>query len=294
MSDLFKLCDISRQAHHQRLIREKNWASLEYLVVGLIMQIREIHPGMGLRVIYDILKPNGLGRDAFISIGLSYGFRLITYKNQVRTTFSSPFSRYKNLLVDKQLNDINQLWTSDITYYSIADKFYYIVMIIDVYSRKIIGYSTSDNMRAENNCNALEMAFHTRKKKKYTELVHHSDRGGQYISDAYVALLKNANIEISMCNEVYENAHIERVNGTIKNQYLRYWNSASFVELKNNVKKAIDTYNNKRPHSSLHKRTPNSFEQYIKELEVEKRPKLNIWTSDGTKKTDPNQTILQF
>jgi transposase InsO family protein len=294
MSDLFKLCDISRQAHHQRLIREKHWASLEYLVVGLIMQIREIHPGMGLRVIYDILKPNGLGRDAFISIGLSYGFRLITYKNQIRTTFSSPFSRYKNLLVDKQLNNMNQLWTSDITYYNIADKFYYIVMIIDVYSRKIIGYSTADNMRAENNCHALEMAFHTRKKKKYTELIHHSDRGGQYISDDYVSLLKNANIAISMCNEVHENSHIERVNGTIKNQYLRYWESTSLEELKTNVKKAIDTYNNKRPHSSLGKRTPDSFEQYIKELEVNKRPKLNIWTSDGTKKTDPNQTILQF
>ena len=239
MNDLYKLCNISRQAHHQRLIREKNWASLEYLVVGLIMQIREIHPGMGLRVIYDILKPNGLGRDAFISIGLSYGFRLITYKNQIRTTFSSPFSRYKNLLVDKQLNNIDQLWTSDITYYNIADKFYYIVMIIDVYSRKIIGYSTADNMKAENNCQALEMAFHTRKKKKYTELIHHSDRGGQYISDDYVSLLKNANIAISMCNEVHENSHIERVNGTIKNQYLRYWNSASFEELKRNVKRLL-------------------------------------------------------
>lgn len=294
MSDLFKLCDISRQAHHQRLIREKHWALLEYLVVGLIMQIREIHPGMGLRVIYDILKPDELGRDAFISIGLSYGFRLITYKNQIRTTFSSPFSRYKNLLVDKQLNNIDQLWTSDITYYNIADKFYYIVMIIDVYSRKIIGYSTADNMKAENNCQALEMAFSTRKKKKFTNLIHHSDRGGQYISDDYVTLLKNAHIAISMCNEVHENSHIERVNGTIKNQYLRYWESTSLEELKTNVKKAIDTYNNKRPHSSLDKRTPDSFEQYIKELEVDKRPKLNIWTSDGTKKTDPNQTILQF
>ena len=80
---------------------------------------------MGLRVIYDILKPNGLGRDAFISIG----FRLITFKNLIRTTFLSPYSRYKNLLVDKKLDDINQLWTSDITYYNLAGIFYYIVLI---------------------------------------------------------------------------------------------------------------------------------------------------------------------
>jgi len=211
ISDLFLLCNISRQGHHQRLIREKIWADMEYLIVGLIMQIREVHPGMGLRVMYDILNPTGLGRDAFISIGFAYGFRLVTYKSPIKTTFSSPYSRYKNLLVDKKLYDINQL-TSDITYYNIAEKFYYIVMIMDVYSRKIIGYSVADNMRAENNCQALEMAFKTRKKRKFENLIHHSDRGGQYISDDYTLLLTNAEIKISMCNEVHENAHIERVN----------------------------------------------------------------------------------
>jgi putative transposase len=200
MNDLFELCNISRQAHHQRLIREQKWANLEYLIVGLILETRDVHPGMGLRVIYDILKPNGLGRDAFISIGLTYGFRLIAFKNPIRTTFSSPYSRYKNLLVDKKLDDINQLWTSDITYYNLAGKFYYIVLIMDVYSRNIIGYSLADNMRANNNCQALEMAFKTRKQKVFTNLIHHSDRGGQYVSDDYVELLTNAGIKISMCN----------------------------------------------------------------------------------------------
>jgi hypothetical protein len=148
MKDLFKSCNISRQAHHQALIREQKWADIEYLIVGLILQTREVHPGMGLRVIYDILKPSGLGRDAFISIGFAYGFRLITFKNPTRTTFSSPYSRYKNLLIDKKLDDINQLWTSDITYYNLEGIFYYIVLIMDVYSRKIIGYSVADNMKA--------------------------------------------------------------------------------------------------------------------------------------------------
>jgi putative transposase len=294
MNDLFELCNISRQAHHQRLIREQKWSNLEYLIVGLILQTRDVHPGMGLRVIYDILQPNGLGRDAFISIGLTYGFRLITFKNPIRTTFSSPYSRYKNLLVDKKLDDINQLWTSDITYYNLAGKFYYIVLIMDVYSRNIIGYSLADNMRADNNCQALEMAFKTRKQRVFTNLIHHSDRGGQYVSDDYVELLTNAGIKISMCNEVHENSHIERVNSTIKNQYLRYWNITNPEQLEYRLKQTIDTYNSSRPHSSLLKMTPESFEQYIKELVVEKRPKLPIWTTNETKNINPNQCIIPF
>jgi putative transposase len=90
---LFKLRKITRQGHHQRLIREKKWGDMEYLIIGLIMQTREIHPGMGLQVMYDLLNPTGVGRDAFISIGFAYGFRLATYKSPIRTTFSNPYSR---------------------------------------------------------------------------------------------------------------------------------------------------------------------------------------------------------
>ena len=219
MVNLFAFCHISKQAHHQNLARQRAWETMEYLIVGLILQIREVHPGMGLRTMYESHQPEGIGRDAFIGIGLKYGFRTIIFKNKAKTTHSSPYSRYKNLLVDKVLNNINQLWTSDLTYFEINDVFYYIVLIMDVYSRKIVGFSVAQNMRAEHNCQALNMAFKTRNLTRFKELIHHSDRGGQYISDDYVRLLSEANISISMCNEVHENAHIERVNGTIKNQY---------------------------------------------------------------------------
>lgn len=294
MESLFNYCAISRQGHHKNLIYEQKWSELEYLIVGQILQVREIHPGMGLRTIYEVLQPEGIGRDAFVRIGIHYGFRLIAYKNPVRTTFSSPYSRYKNLLVDVKLDNLNQLWTSDITYFNVDQKVYYIVMIMDVYSRKIIGYTVADNMRAENNCQALKMAFKTRKQTKFTELIHHSDRGGQYISNDYVEMLNKAQIRISMCNEVHENAHIERVNGTIKNQYLRYRNISNFEELKLQLKKAIEAYNESKPHGALDKKSPDSFENYIKELNVENRPKLPIWTCNETKNINPNQCILQF
>jgi putative transposase len=254
-----------------------------------------MHPAMGLRTMYEFYKPESIGRDAFISIGLKFGFRTKVFKNKAKTTFSSPYSRYRNLLVDKKLNNINQLWTSDITYFDVLGTFFYIVFIMDIYSRKIIGYSVADNMRATNNIAALKYAFKTRQKNDFRhQLIHHSDRGGQYISDEYVGLLMNANIQISMCNEVYENAHIERVNGTIKNQYLIHRNITNFHELTKELKKAVYTYNNERPHSALGNITPSAFEQHIKELDESKRPFLPIWTCDLSKNLNPNQCIIQF
>ncbi len=294
MTDLYELCQISKQAHHQRVIREQHLANREYLIVGLILEIREIHPDMGLRTMYEFYRPDGIGRDAFISIGIYYGFRVITFRNSTRTTYSSPFSRYKNLLVDKILTDIDQLWTSDITYFDIDKTFYYIVFIMDVYSRKIVGYSVAENMRAENNCIALEMAFKVRKKKVFENLIHHSDRGGQYISDDYVKLLTDAKIQISMCDNVLENSHIERVNGIIKNKYLRHWKITNFQELKASVKRAVNTYNQFKPHSSIGNIPPDSFEQEIKELKESERLRLPIWTHKLTKNIDPNQCIIQF
>lgn len=294
MESLFGYCGISRQGHYKKLSNERKWADLEYLVVGQMLQLRELHPGMGLRSMYEVLKPQGLGRDAFVSIGIRYGFRLVVYKNPVKTTFSSPYSRYKNLLVDVKLDNVGQLWTSDITYFNVGDKVYYIVMIMDVYSRKIVGYTVADNMRAENNCEALKMAFTVRKQTVFSELIHHSDRGGQYISNDYVAMLNQAQIKISMCNEVHENAHIERVNGTIKNQYLRYRNIIDFEDLKAQLKRAIDAYNDSKPHAALQGMSPNVFECFIKELKDEKRPKLSIWTCNETKNINPNQCIIQF
>lgn len=295
MNALYRYCQISKQGHYKALRREIYWQNQEELVVGLIMQVREIHPAMGIRTIYELCQPEGIGRDAFISIGIYYGFRVKVFHNKARTTFSSPYSRYQNLLVDKQLDNINQLWTSDLTYFKVDDKDCYIVFIMDVYSRLIVGYSVADNMRAENNVTALKMALKMRGLRSFEyQLIHHSDRGGQYISDDYTDLLKDYKIRISMCNVVYENAHIERVNGTIKNQYLIHRNITNFQQLKTEVKRTVETYNNQRPHSALNGATPIAFEQEIKELKDSERPKLKIWTASESKNHNPDQCIIQF
>lgn len=225
-------------------------------------EVRQIHPGMGLRTMYDMLQPEGIGRDGFIALGLQEGFRLKNIEKKTRTTYSVKSSRYRNLLGNEVFTGINQLWSSDITYFYFQEQFFYIVFIMDVYSRRIIGYSIADNMRAGNNRRALDQALAQRGIKDYGQkLIHHSDKGSQYVSDEYTNLLEQYGIRISMCNEVYENTHIERINDTIKNQYLNRMNIESVKELKRKLDNAVKAYNEQRPHQSLGKVSPVAYEK---------------------------------
>lgn len=295
MTDLYTLNAISKQAHAQALAYDRRQAGKIPFYLGLIEELRELHPSIGLRNIYETYQPDGIGRDAFIEMGKQYGYMLEERSNPIRTTYSVKCHRYKNLLADKEFTDVNQLWSSDITYYSLAEQFFYLVFIMDVYSRKIIGYHVADNMRAENNILALRMALTHRGIDDYrNQLIHHSDKGSQYASDAYTELLSNHNISISMCLNVYENAHIERINGTIKNGYLKHYNIKTFKELTEGVKKAVDVYNENRKHQSLPNRmTPNQFETSLVTEPSSPRPSLSIYT---TKKNEQitNQLSLIF
>ncbi|MEM9831387.1 MAG: DDE-type integrase/transposase/recombinase [Bacteroidota bacterium] len=300
MKALYAHCGITKQAHYQQLSRAVSWQQKEAVMVGLMLQIREIHPGMGLRTMYEIYAPEGIGRDAFISIGLHYGFRVKAFGNETRTTFSSPYARYPNLLSDRIIQGVNQVWTSDLTYFRLGNRFAYIVFIMDVYSRLIVGYWVAEHMRAENNLQALQRAFRKRGTRQFAhQLIHHrpatrSDRGGQYISELYTQALAKAQVRISMCQLVYENAHVERVNGTIKNQYLAHWNITSFAQLQKRLKQAVEAYNESKPHTALGKKSPQAFERYVSQLPRKERPRMRIWTENSAQITDPNQCIIPF
>jgi putative transposase len=277
MKGMYALCGISKQGHWDAVRRAEQEAPKEPCYVGLMHEIRQLHPGMGLRTMYDQFKPEGIGRDAFIALGLQEGYRLRTLKNPQRTTRSVKNARYRNLLGNRSFTAVNQVWVSDIFYFSVENQHYYVVLIMDVYSRRIVGYSVADNLRAENNIRALAMALTLRGVGNYNgQLIHHSDRGSQYISDDYTNMLDEYGIQISMCIDVLENAHCERVNGTIKNDYLARWNIQTSKELMCKLPDAITNYNQRR-HQTI-KMTPIEFETYVKELEPVKRPQLQIFT----------------
>lgn len=291
---VLKLCSISRQAHNQAIQRSVQEQEKEVLYLRMMEQAREIHPGMGLRTMYEMLRPEGIGRDAFVALGLQEGFRLKNIEKQTRTTYSVKSNRYRNLLGGMEFTDINELWSSDITYLFCLEQFFYIVFIMDVYSRRIIGYSIADNMRAENNVTALKMALETRGITDYSQqLIHHSDKGTQYASDSYTEMLELYKIRISMCNEVYENTHIERVNDTIKNQYLKRMEINNRRELEKKLDDVIKTYNEIRPHQSLKKMSPVQYETHIKQIKKETRIKMKIYTVK-LNKDDPSDKQLNL
>lgn len=296
MNSIYSMAGISKQAHQQTLERIEEQAQKTVLYLNLIVEVRQTHPAMGLRTIYEKWQPEGIGRDAFINLGVQYGFVIEPVSTAPRTTIPHPSANYPNLLEGCEFTGVNQLWSSDITYYQLKETWYYITFIMDVYSRRIIGYTVSDNMRATNNVVALQMAFDLRCIDNYDQkLIHHSDRGSQYISNLYTDLLKAFGAKISMCTNVLENSHIERVNGTIKNQYLNHWTIESFNQLKKYLDKAVYAYNYEKPHASLNGKSPVEFENYIKELSIEKRPKINVFVyQQKNDKNDPNQLSFSF
>jgi putative transposase len=295
MKQVYLLCNISKQAHHKACQRYIKQLNKEAIYIRLMEQAREVHPGMGLRTMYDMLAPEGIGRDAFIVLGLREGFRLKAVEKQTRTTFSV-YSQYRNLLVGKVFTGVNQLWSSDITYFFCLGRFYYLTMIMDVYSRRIVGYSIADNMRAENNLEALKMALALRGVSDFKSgLIHHSDKGSQYASDVYTQTLQSYGIQISMCEDVYENTHIERLNDTIKNQYLNRMDISSEKILKQKIARTIQAYNELRPHSSLAKMTPVQYEIFIESIPEYKRKKMEIYTVvKEMDPKDPNQLSIMF
>jgi transposase InsO family protein len=181
------------------------------------------------------------------------------------------------LIEGLELDNINQVIQTDITYYFVSGRFYYLTFIEDIYSKRITGYHIGKNMQAEGNISALEMALKTRKGTCLKGLIHHSDRGKQFIDKEYRKLLADNTIQMSMCKQAQENAYVERLNRTIKEEYLYAWTINDYRSLVKSVNKAVKLCNEARPHKSLKMMSPNQYEEYIRSLGAEQRPKQKVF-----------------
>ncbi len=173
---------------------------------------------------------------------------------------------YPNLAKDLEVTDLNQLWTADITYIRLTREFVYLAVIIDVSSRKCIGWDLDRNIDTTLTLNALDMALTNRRDMGLSGLIHHSDQGVQYAANDYVDRLKENRIRISMSRKgnPYDNAFAESFIKTLKYEevYLREYES--YDEAKRNIREFIEeVYNEKRLHSSIGYLPPNEFEMEI-------------------------------
>ncbi len=147
----------------------------------------------------------------------------------------------------------NQLWVSDFTYVSTWQGWLYVAFVIDVFARRIVGWRVSNRMRTDFVLDALKQALHARQPSRMDGLIHHSDRGGQYVSIRYTERLAEAGIEPSVGSkgDSYDNALAETINGLYKAEliYRQSWRSREAVEIA--TLKWVHWYNHQRLLSSI-------------------------------------------
>lgn len=277
LNKLYKTIKISKQAVVQY---DKRQEIFDKKVADLMVEadiLRKAHPGCGVEKMYDTLQPNFIGRDRFTELFMELGYRLKRQKNYRRTTFAGSIF-YDNLIKGAEVSAPSTIWQSDITYIKVEDKFCYAVLIIDVYTKNIVGSSVSNHMRATANITALKMALKHHKAPK----IHHSDRGSQYTSKTYTELLDKFNINISMGLTAQDNAYAERINRTIKEEFIEPWKPKDLKSLRSSVKKAVLYYNTKRPHKNLNKMSPVDFEKYWATLDKNNKPIITIFNNEIT------------
>ena len=280
IGQVYQVSGISRQAYHQQLLRNENRIFIESRLLEMVQEIRQDHPRMGARKLFEMLQLKGtIGINKFERLLSSSGLSIVQKRNARITTDSNhPWFKYTNLTHGLKLTDVNQVWASDITYYMIGESVYYITFMMDVYSRRILAYSVSDNMLHDNNVEVLKGSIKLRQAIDLEGLVHHSDKGSQYCSKAYIEILDENNIKISMAQTSIENPYVERLNGIIKNEYL-YPRKRAFdlKSLRKEVDKVVRLYNEVRPHSELNNLSPVEFEKKLGLLEYKKNAEMELY-----------------
>jgi transposase InsO family protein len=194
------------------------------------------------------------------------GLLRVRQRGQVRTTDSKHgFPIFANLLSEcgwRQLTAPNQAWGADLTYVRLGDGFCYLAVLLDLFSRRIVGWNLSRSLEARGVLAALERALETR--QPAGGWIHHSDRGVQYACREYVQRLKQAGARISMTavGAPKENAQAERVIRTLKEEEVDLQEYESFAEAEREIGRFIEAvYNRKRLHSALGYRPPSEFEE---------------------------------
>lgn len=257
---------LSRQAYYQGRRREAQRECRSEVVVKLVRDRRLRQPRLGTRKLHYLLREPlaqagiELGRDALFDVLRNAGMLVPQRRAYHKTTDSHHrFRRHPNLLKEGEqqvrANASEQVWVADITYLPSKDKFVYLSLVTDAYSRKIVGWHVHDSLQTESVAQALRMALRARQSDQ--RLVHHSDRGIQYCSSYYQAIHQRHGVVCSMTDgyDCYQNALAERVNGILKGELL-VQRPADLEQARRMVGEAVAIYNVERPHLSLKMQTP--------------------------------------
>jgi transposase InsO family protein len=225
------------------------------------------HRRYGYRRVLQMVKRSGMAVGEWVVRRILRTDNLLAVRKRrfVATTDSQHcFAVYPNLARYVRVNAINQLWVADITYVRLGREFVYVAVVLDVYSRRVVGWSLGRSLQTSLPLSALNQAIANR--QPGPNLVHHSDRGTQYASDEYVQRLEHAGMFISMSRPArpWENAYCETFMRTLKDEEINCRTYSTMEELQQNIEDFIERfYNRERLHSALNYRSPEEFEKDV-------------------------------
>jgi putative transposase len=261
------MCELAQlsRAGFYREWQERAPAEAEVAIRDSVQRAALAHRRYGYRRITVVVQRGGVQVSERIVRRILRSDNLLAIRKRkfkALTDSQHPFTVYANIARYLVVTQINQLWVADLTYVRLQREFVYLAVVLDVYSRRVVGWALGRNLQTALPLQALNQAIQTR--QPGPGLVHHSDRGSQYASNEYVQRLEQAGMLISMSRPArpWENAYCESFLHTLKAEQINYLKCATLEELQQSIAAYIDEfYNLKRMHSALGYRSPEEFEQ---------------------------------
>lgn len=257
---------LSRAGYYRRSKQEEQARTEEVELRDQVQRVALARPAYGYRRVTAELQGQGRCVNHKRVLRLMREDNLLCLRQRrrwVRTTDSQHgLPVYANLAAGMKVTRANQLWVADITYIRLRSEFVYLAVVLDVWSRRVIGWNMDRHLRTELALGALEQAL--KQRMVQPGLVHHSDRGVQYASQAYTERLRAHEVEISMSRRgnPYDNAYAESFMKTLKQEEVNRKQYSSLEEAQDQIGWFVDeVYNEQRLHSALNYLSPQQFER---------------------------------
>lgn len=266
MERFYEYEGFSRQAYYQAMARERKEKEMMVQIEREVRAYRQHKDRLaGSRSLYfnlDIKRKWNIGITKYERLMSEYSLALAPYKIRIITTNACLKSKnYEDLTKGRTINGINQLVVGDITYIQFPNKTYYLFLLTDIYSARIVGYEFSDRMRAIEALASLNRWVKLRGKDNLRGCIEHTDGGSQYFSNLYMSALKKNGIVVSVAENCIDNGYAEQRNGMFKHHLIPTIADILPHRLKKKIEEKLYFYNFERKQKGLNWLSPVEFER---------------------------------